>query len=161
MKTEKIPELQNDEISVYFRSANKSSRRRMPKVLHNKGEYLNRVFNFILFDSYMQPHRHPSPEKIEKMHLIQGSFALLFFDDSGVIENSVILEASKRNYIEVPAFTWHTYVMLSDEVVVYETMEGVYHPDTWKELAKWAPTEDHKNAPSYLHGLKQFVKEAS
>ncbi len=67
----------------------------------------------MLFDSYMHPHLHPGEEKIEKMYLIDGSFALVLFNDKGDINETIILEKGKKESVEVPAFTWHTYVMLS------------------------------------------------
>ena len=75
-----VPELLEEEITQHYKVAEDSIRKRSPKILHEKGDYLNKVFNFILEDSYMHPHLHPGEEKIEKMHLIQGSFALVIFD---------------------------------------------------------------------------------
>ena len=152
-----IPELLAEEVTRHFKIAESSIRKRSPKTLHEKGDYLNKVFNFILGDSYMRPHLHPGKEKIEKMHLIQGSFALVIFDETGGVKRSILLEKGKKEYIAVPAFTWHTYVMLTKEVVVYETMEGVYDPSTWKEMAPWAPTENTSEAAPFLETLKTSV----
>jgi cupin fold WbuC family metalloprotein len=149
-----IPDLSDEEIDQHFKVAGDSIRKRSPKILHEKGDYLNKVFNFILADSYMHPHLHPGEEKIEKMHLIQGSFALVIFDEKGEIKETIVLEKGKKEYIAVPAFTWHTYVMLTKEVVVYETMEGVYDQATWKELAPWAPAENTAEAVLFLEMLK-------
>jgi cupin fold WbuC family metalloprotein len=119
-----------------------------------KFRLINKVFNFILSSSYMQPHLHPGIEKIEKMYLLKGSFALIIFDEKGEIIESIILEKGKKEIVSVPAFTWHTYVMLTDQVIVYEEMEGVYHPSSWKEMASWAPQEDSPQAALYLENLK-------
>ena len=154
----KPPHLSEKEIKEYFDLAQNSERRRTPKILHKKGDYLNKVFNFVLSDSYMHPHLHPSNEKIEKMYLIKGSFALLIFDSNGKITQSIILEEGKKEFIAVPAFTWHTYIMLSDEVVIYETMEGFYEPNTWKKLASWAPEESSHDSLSYLKSLRKHLK---
>ena len=154
----KTPQLSEKEIKEYFVLAQNSERRRAPKILHKKGDYLNKVFNFVLSDSYMHPHLHPDTEKIEKMYLIKGSFALLIFDNKGNITESIKLEEGKKEFIAVPAFTWHTYIMLSDEVVIYETMEGFYEPNTWKKLASWAPEESSHDSLSYLKSLKKHVK---
>jgi len=105
----------------------------------------------------MHPHLHPGEEKIEKMYLVQGSFALVLFDSKGEIDESIILEKGRRESIEVPAFKWHTYVMLSDKVIIYETMEGVYKPETWKKMASWAPIENSAEASNYLTALKSQV----
>ena len=154
----KTPQLSEKEIKEYFVLAQNSERRRAPKILHKKGDYLNKVFNFVLSDSYMHPHLHPGTEKIEKMYLIKGSFALLIFDSKGKITQSIILEEGKKEFIAVPAFTWHTYIMLSDEVVIYETMEGFYEPNTWKKLASWAPEESSHDSLSYLKSLRKHLK---
>jgi cupin fold WbuC family metalloprotein len=152
--TNTIPELSSDDINSYFDLAYNSERRRSPKIMHKKGDYINKVFNFILSDSYMQPHLHPGSEKIEKMHLVYGSFALITFDDNGKVTGTNILEKDKNEFIAVPAFSWHTYVMLSDEVIVYEEMNGVYEPSSWKEMASWAPKENTLEADKYLESLK-------
>lgn len=157
MSNQNLPELTQEEIVIQFENAHESIRRRSPKILHEKGDYLNRVFNFIHDDSYMHPHLHPSEEKIEKMYLVKGSFALITFSDEGKVKETFILEKGGRESIEVPAFTWHTYVMLSKEVIVYETMEGVYEPSTWKEMASWAPSENSDEAASYLEMLKSIL----
>ena len=65
MSTEKLPKLSYNEIENYFLKAKQSERKRFPKILHEKGDYNNRVINFVLEDSYMQPHLHPGEEKIE------------------------------------------------------------------------------------------------
>ena len=157
MTAEKIPELSSDEVSLYFSVAKNSERCRSPKIIHKQGDYHNRVFNFILEESYMHPHLHPSEEKIEKMFLLDGSFALITFDDDGEVTNTYVLAKGGRESIDVPAFTWHTYVMLTKEVIVFETMEGVYNPSTWKKMAPWAPSENTLEAPAYLEMLKSKV----
>ena len=152
-----IPSLLENEISYHFALANSSIRKRTPKILHKKGDYLNKVINFVLFDSYMHPHLHPGEEKIEKMYLIDGSFALILFNDKGDIDETIILEKGKKESFEVPAFTWHTYAMLTDKVIIYETMEGIYNPNTWKRLASWAPEESSQQSLLYLESLKKHI----
>ena len=158
MSTELVPDLSADEVHHYFLEAEKSERKRSPKILHNQGDYYNKVVNFVLDESYMQPHLHPGDEKIEKMFLVEGSFALVLFDNNGQISESIILAKGERESIDVPAFTWHTYIMLTKKVVIYETMEGVYDPSTWKEMASWAPIENSNDTLKYLSVLKSKVR---
>jgi cupin fold WbuC family metalloprotein len=153
MSVEKIPKLSYDEIISYFFKAKQCKRKRFPKILHEKGDYNNRVINFVLQDSYMQPHLHPGVEKIEKMYLLKGSFALILFDENGEIYKTIILKLGQQEFVDVPAFTWHTYVMLTKEVVIYETMDGVYEPSTWKKMAPWAPEENDQIASKYHASL--------
>ncbi len=150
----KIPELSNQDIKYHFDLSQNSERHRSPKILHKKGDYVNQVFNFILNDSYMQPHLHPGNEKIEKMYLIYGSFALIMFNDKGKVIETHIMAKGKNEFIEVPAFSWHTYVMLTDQVIVYEEMDGIYEPSSWKEMASWAPKENTPEADKYLETLR-------
>jgi len=56
--------------------------------------------------------------------------------------------------IAVPAFTWHTYVMLSPSVITYETMMGKYDSQTWKSFAGYAPSENSSDSYTYLRQLK-------
>lgn len=154
MNEARIPELSEQEIIDGISLAASSERRRYPKLLHKPGAEFNRVFNFMMQDTYMQPHLHPGDEKIEKIHLIQGKIATLFFDERGALKECTLLEKGGTELIEVPAFTWHTYVMLSETAISYETMMGVYEPTTWKKLADWAPSENSPGSLDYLNVLK-------
>lgn len=157
MKKHFIPELSSAEIQECLQKAADSSRRRYPKIMHQPGDEFNQVFNFMMEDTYMQPHLHPGKEKVEKMYLIQGKFAVLLFNEKGDVEKVSILEKGECEYIEIPAFTWHTYVMLTKSVVSYETMMGRFDPETWKTLAKWAPRENSYESDSYSESLRRQV----
>ena len=157
MSTNRMLELSLDDINYYFDLAYNSERRRSPKIMHKKGDYINKVFNFILSDSYMHPHLHPGSEKIEKMYLIKGSFVLIIFDDKGNVKETVVLSNGKKEFVAVPAYTWHTYVMLSQKVIIYETMEGIYNPSSWKRMAPWAPLENSEDSSVYLSTLKNLI----
>ncbi len=157
MRDAQIPKLSEQEISAGISQATNSKRKRFPKLLHSRGDEFNQVFNFMMQDSYMQPHLHPSAEKIEKIYLIEGRIAALFFDDMGKIIKCTLLEKGCIELIEVPAFTWHTYVMLSDHAITYETMMGIYNQETWKKFAEWAPQEDSLESREYLSFLRREV----
>jgi cupin fold WbuC family metalloprotein len=157
MSNEQIPSLSDKEMVDGIIQARNSDRKRFPKLLHKQGDVFNKVFNFMMHDSYMQPHLHPGSEKIEHIYLIKGRIAALFFDDAGEVKQCAILETGSTELIVVPAFTWHTYVMLTDYAVTYETMVGVYKQETWKEFANWAPREDSLESPDYLALLKRVV----
>ena len=154
-----IPKLTEIEIQGGLSLARTSPRNRHAKILHKHGDEFNRVFNFIMHDSYMQPHLHPGSEKIEEISIVRGKLAVLYFNDSGEISDCTLLEKGHQEQIKVPAFCWHTSVMLSDEVITYETMMGVYNPETWKTLAAWAPPESASEAYNYLGRLKTYISE--
>ena len=155
----KIPVLSEKEIIDGLYQANTSSRRRYPKILHQEGAEFNEVFNFMMIDSYMQPHLHPGAEKIEKIYLVQGKVAVLFFDDNGSVTKSTLLQREGIDMIAVPAFTWHTYVILTASAITYETMMGKYEPQTWKSFFTIAPPENSLQSKKYLSFLKIEAKK--
>jgi cupin fold WbuC family metalloprotein len=157
MSAAQMPKLSEEEVLAGICQARKSERRRFPKLLHGRGEEFNQVFNFMMQDSYMQPHLHPGAEKIEKIYLIEGRVAVLWFDDLGQVIECTCLEKGESELIEIPAFTWHTYVMLTDHVITYETMMGIYNPQTWKRFAEWAPREGSLVSLEYLNVLRREV----
>ena len=118
------------------------------------GEWCRSFKNINKLDgSYMKPHMHPITTVIEKMHLISGSFKLIFFDEKGLPKESYDID-EKNSKVEVPGYTWHTYIMTSKSTIVFETMMGKYNPSTWKEMAAWAPDENSNNSNEYLQFLK-------
>ena len=151
----KIPKLDKQNKQLHFEKAKLSERQRSPLIIHKKGDEFNQVFNFILEDSYMKPHMHPGPYMIEKMHLIFGSFKLIFFNKKGIPTKIYYID-KKNSRVEVPARTWHTYVMTSKSTIVFETMVGKYDPKTWKIMSSWAPDESSHNASEYLQFLKNI-----
>ena len=150
-----IPNLPLNTRVKYFNEAKNSKKKRFPLVIHKQGDEFNQVFNFILKDSYMKPHMHPGPYMIEKMHLIFGSFKLIFFNKKGIPTKIYYID-KKNSRVEVPARTWHTYVMTSKSTIVFETMVGKYDPKTWKIMSSWAPDESSHNASEYLQFLKNI-----
>lgn len=153
-----LPQLTELEIQEGLSKANSSARRRFPKILHNPGDEFNRVINFMLTDSYMQPHLHPGSEKIEKIYILHGSIAIFYFNDHGGINNCIVLKKGLQEMIEVPAFTLHTYVILSEYAITYETMMGKYEPKSWKEFTDYFPIENSIESKAYLAELKGEAK---
>ena len=160
MSASTVPPIDDDEIADWLRRAGDSPRQRLPRILHEPGAEFNEVFNFMRGGTYMQPHHHPAEEKVEKIYLVRGRLAVIYFEDDGTPSQVTVLSEAGTDRIEVPAFTWHTYVMLSDEVVTYETMMGRYEPSSWKEFAQWAPAEDAPESAAYLRRLKAIALDA-
>ena len=73
-----------------------------------------------------------------------------------VNQRKVIISIRHTPKVQVPGFTWHTYVMTSDLTIIFETMVGVYNPLTWKKIASWAPDENSDNSIDYLNNLKKL-----
>ena len=114
-KKKSVPDLDSNEIKNLYESAKKNYRKRYPKILHSHGDYLNKVFNFLIAGTYMQPHLHPSEEKIEKMTVIEGEICVLFFNNVGQIIKKNYLNSKHKKNLSVPAFSWHTYIVTSSK----------------------------------------------
>jgi cupin fold WbuC family metalloprotein len=154
MDNNQIPTINSSELKEGIEKANASERRRFPKILHSPGDEFNRVINFMMKDSYMQPHLHPGVEKIEKIYILEGRIAVFFFDDSGEIIKTTILEKGGVEMIAVPAFKWHTYAILTEYAITYETMMGKYDPQTWKDFFTIAPPENTEESIDFLKKLQ-------
>ena len=157
MKSQNLPVISDALFNEILQLAKKSKRHRYAHILHKDGAEFNKVFNIMQHNSYMHPHLHPSAEKIEEIHLLKGSVCFFFFDDYGNVIEKIHLEAEKENFISVPAFNWHTYVITSEIALTYETMMGKYDPKTWKKLANWAPDEQSGKSMQYLKKLKKYA----
>lgn len=158
-----IPQLSKEEIQKYLAEAEKSERRRALKILHERGADLNRTVNFMMSDTYLQPHNHPpeaGKEKIERYKILGGKLAIVFFDDTGKVTRAVILDETSEVYPVNPS-EWHTPIVLSDYALCYEEVNGVYDPARYKQMAEWAPKENTPEVKEYLIFLKnEAIKNA-
>lgn len=152
-----IPQLSKEEIKEYLLQAEKSERRRALKILHERGAELNRTVNFMMSDTYLQPHNHPpeeGKEKIERYKILGGKLGIVFFDGAGNVTRSVILDETSEVYPVNPS-EWHTPIVLSEYALCYEEVRGVYDSLRYKEMAEWAPKENTPQVPAYLNFLKK------
>lgn len=158
-----IPQLSKEEIEKYLTEARNSERRRALKILHERGAEINRTVNFMLSDTYLQPHNHPleeGKEKIERYKILGGKLAIVFFDDVGNVTRAVILDENSEVYSVNPS-EWHTPIVLSEYALCYEEVRGVYEPTRYKEMATWAPKENTPQVSEYLNFLKKEALQLS
>jgi len=132
--------------------ASGSKRLRMNHNFHTQpGDTLQRLLNAIEPGSYIQPHKHDTPDKREIFFALQGRIAVVEFDDQGNIADSMILDPLAGRYgAEIPEKTWHTLISLESGSVAYEFKDGPYDPVDDKNRAPWAPKEGAPEAIEYL-----------
>ncbi len=100
--------------------------------------------------SYFRPGRHAEPETWEVLLALRGSFALLLFDDTGlVLERTVLAFAGPVRGVEIPPKQWHTLASLEPGSVFFEIKQGPYVPMKEKDLATWAPAEGSTEAAKF------------
>lgn len=135
-----------------------SERLRMNCNFHELADPVQRMLNAIEPGSYIQPHRHLDPPKVEVFLCLRGKGALITFDDEGVVEEVVRLEAGGNTPgVEVPPGVWHSIVSLEEGTVFFEVKDGPYVALTDKDFAPWAPKPGEEGCGSYLEKLKSVV----
>ncbi len=119
---------------------------------------ISRMLNAMEPGTYIQPHKHENPDRVEVFIALRGRFVVFTFDNEGNISDHFILDPSEGNYgVEIPARVYHTLISLEAGSVAYEIKEGPYYPATAKNFASWAPTEGDKETKAYMEKLLNLV----
>jgi len=127
-----------------------SPRKRKNLNLHkNAEEQVQRMLNALELETYVRPHRHPALHP-EVFLALEGRAALLEFNDDGSAKEYCVLNArgDVRGAESTPE-TWHTLVALDPGTVLFIIEPGPYDPETAKEFAPWAPTEESGGGPAF------------
>lgn len=130
-------------INEVVQSAQNSTRHRSLYSLHERNEdKVHRLIRVLEPDSYVQPHKHESPNRMESFIVLRGKIAMVIFADDGRVSEHVVLEAGKSPWgVEVPGAVWHTTIALEPDATLFEVLQGPWEPKTHKKLPEWAPTE--------------------
>lgn len=144
------PDQMRDAVSL----ASSSPRRRAIVRYHEHAEPVQRMLNAISPESYVRPHRHADPDKVEIFVALAGRALVLSFDDDGRVRGFVVIDAAGPvRGAEIPARTWHSVVALRPATVLYEVIEGAFSPATHKSYAPWAPAEGSPEAAAFQEAL--------
>ena len=142
-----------------------SSRGRQHHNIHESYKNsVQRVFNAIGIDSYIQPHRHSLDNKTETLIAISGCFVLILFSKSGAITEIVPFSSEKYDFVdsvsccvEVDPGAWHTVVGMTPGSVLLEIKAGPFSEHGAKEYAKWSQGEGSSESINYFNKLKETV----
>lgn len=119
---------------------------------------LQRMLNAIEPGTYVQPHKHANPDKVEAFVVLRGKLAVIEFNDAGTITDYCTLTAEEGNYgVEIPARKYHSLIALEEGTVVYEVKNGPYAALDDKNFAPWAPAEGAPECEGYLAELSAKV----
>ena len=154
-----LPRASDQQVNALLRRARSSKRRRAIYNYHGPTERLQRMLNAGMRDTYVAPHVHDQPRKLEIFVVLKGSVAVVAFEDGGDLADCVILsDKGPVRATEIPAGTWHSFVVLTRSAVVYELVDGRYDPLTHKHFAPWAPDEsDTQGASAFMKKLRRQV----
>jgi cupin fold WbuC family metalloprotein len=143
-----------DDVSL---QAKKSPRKRQNYNFHETLDAIvQRMLNAIEPGTYVQPHKHENPDKIEAFIVLKGKALVVEFDAGGKITSHAVISANEGVYgVEIPPRAWHCIVSLEPGTVVYEAKEGPYSPINDKNFAAWAPKEGTPGCEEYLKDLME------
>lgn len=148
-------------LSQLSKKAKASNRLRSTYNFHkNANDPIHRMLNAMEPGTYIQPHKHESPDKREAFWVLRGKIALFTFQDNGAVLSSTILGPETGNYgIELPPGTWHNLICLRENSVAYEVKDGPWDPGNDKVFAPWAPKEGDSTSETYINHLLKTIKE--
>lgn len=137
------------------KTASESERLRKNHNFHvSLSDPINRMLNAFEPNTYCPPHKHENPDKREIFIILRGRIAVIFFDEHGVIKQTIIGGEDTGIYgVEVAPREWHSVVSLKSGTVVYEIKDGPYKVEDDKNFAPWAPPENSQESIKYLQNI--------
>jgi len=134
-----------------------SPRRRAHFLFHEASDLVQRMVNAMEPGTYIQPHKHENPDKIEAFAILRGKAACLQFDEAGELTNVHLLEENGPELaVDIPPRTYHTFISLQSGTALFEIVQGPYDPQSHKNLAPWAPSEEQVG--DYVKKLEDKVR---
>jgi len=135
-------------VNSVAQTAQNSALKRSLYVMHESNDdKVHRLVSVIEPGSYLRPHRHLDPNKIEIFMILKGKLAVVEFAEDGRPSGHVILEAGKSPWgVEVPPASWHMSIALEPDTTVFTIVEGPWDPKTHKKFPTWAPLADDTQA---------------
>ena len=151
----KMIKIDEDLVAKVSNMAKSSSRKRMNHNFHpSYSDPVQRLLNACEPGTYVRPHRHMEPDNPEVFIILNGRVAVVEFDDKGRISDAVMLEPhGPVKAVEVTPRTWHTFLAIEPDSVLYEFKKGPYDPAAAKSFADWAPKEGSPESGEYLEAL--------
>lgn len=138
--------------------AKQVARKRINHNFHELSDTVQRMLNAIEPDSYVRPHRHFDPPKVETFLVLKGRLAVVFFEDTGAMQEVIVLSETVKG-IDIRPGVWHSIVALEPSTVIFEVKTGPYIQATDKDFASWAPAENTPGALAYLSKMQKHIQE--
>lgn len=117
---------------------------------------LQRMLNAMEPGTYVQPHKHEDPDKVEAFFCLRGRLLVVEYSPDGNIIDHTVLDNRTGNFgCEIPARTWHSIISLEAGSVAYEVKDGPYDPAVDKNFAPWAPKEGEAGCDEFIQKVLQ------
>ena len=156
---DRIVEVRREDVGVLKWRAEANQRKRIRLCGHpGVDDALHEMFIVHRKDTYVRPHKHLN--KVESLHVIEGSVDIVIFDEGGnVVRVSRLGDYSSGwpFYHRLGEPLYHTLLVSSDTLVFHETTTGPFMAEdtAW---APWAPeASDGTGQTAYLKRLSHAV----
>ncbi|WP_069130505.1 WbuC family cupin fold metalloprotein [Rhodohalobacter halophilus] len=141
-------QLSESQIEEGLEASRKSPRKRMILPIHRRQEAeVQRLINFLQPGTYIRPHRHPLAHATETIVIMKGLIRFYTLDESGnILTDNLLKSSSIPAVIDIEPNTWHTFIVLEKDTILFECKKGPYNAKTDKEFAQWSADESDPNA---------------
>lgn len=132
-----------------------SKRKRAHHIFKNDpDDQLQGIYVAMQPGTYVQPHKHESPDKREIFIAFKGRFLFLEFDEKGEITDHFVLDPKTNTHsAEINSKIYHTLICLESDSVGLDLKTGPFHPINDKDFAEWAPKEGDERCEDYLNDI--------
>jgi cupin fold WbuC family metalloprotein len=157
-----IVQVNQEQLDFLKIQASRSPKHRARLCAHKGGEdRLHEMLIVLTKKVYIRPHKHTN--KSESFHVIDGRAIIIFFDESGAIEEVIQVGDSKSGhpfYFRNDDPRYHTQIITSEFLTFHETTNGPFNrADTI--FAPWSPPEtEPEAAAAYLKELRDAVSKS-
>lgn len=91
------------------------------------------------------------------MIVLRGAILSFLFDQDGNVEEAYTLAAGSADFgVDSEPGTFHTFLALEKDTVLFEVKPGPYKQSSDKDFAPWAPAEGNPEADVYMDYLYSF-----
>lgn len=149
-------------LEVVTQKAHSALRRRMNHNFHDHpSARIQRMLNAMEPGTYIRPHKHENPDKLEVFLCLKGSFAVVIFNNEGEITDTEILNPLEGRYgVEIEPRTWHSLIALEEGSVAYEVKDGPYDAANDKMFAEWSPEEESAEAKNWVVSITRRIRKS-
>lgn len=147
--------LSDEMIEAGLVASRESVRKRMILPIHRKQEaVVQRLVNFLQPGTYIRPHKHPLDHATETIILLKGSVRFFTFDDAGgVLTDQVVTSSPIPGVLDMEPNVWHSFLVLEEDTILFESKKGPYNAKTDKEFAEWSPSEGQQTVEKWMKKL--------
>ena len=92
---DKLRPIGSEQMNLAHELAEKSPRHRSIVRYHEHAEALQRMINAVEPESYVRPHKHENPDKVEVFVALRGGALICLYQETGELREAMEIRASR------------------------------------------------------------------